>query len=319
MASGPEVVGTAEAVRIRAGERPGPDTGHRSASKRCSAHRIQRRSSGRLVHLGPRVLRQSQHRTFRRTQLYRQPAYDGGVTRSPSDKKRTTQSDSDTHTHPHIDGHVHGHDSHAHTYTHTHSHGLVDDSIKRSREGIHAVAWSLAALGATAVLQGAVFASTGSVALFADLVHNVGDALTAVPLAIAFLMHSRIAEHRAGLAVVVAIFISACVAGVGAVDRLVNPVTPDHLVALGFAGAAGFAGNILAAWIRTRAGNRLASAALVADGHHARADAYVSLGVVASAAVVAAGIPIADPLIGLGITVMILRITWQSWNTVRRD
>jgi cation diffusion facilitator family transporter len=117
--------------------------------------------------------------------------------------------------------------------------------------------------------------------------------------------------------VVAAIFVSACVAGVEAVQRLVNPQAPDHLLALSVAGVVGYAGNWIAAHVRTRAGHRLDSAALVADGNHARADAYVSLGVVASAAVVALGAPIADPLIGLAITLVILRITWQSWQTVR--
>jgi len=104
---------------------------------------------------------------------------------------------------------------------------------------------------------------------------------------------------------------------VEAIRRLIEPEAPTHLWALALAGGVGFAGNLLAARIRLRAGRRLDSAALVADGDHARADAYVSLGVVASAAVVAAGVPIADPLIGLAITLVILRITWQSWRTVR--
>jgi cation diffusion facilitator family transporter len=176
---------------------------------------------------------------------------------------------------------------------------------------------ALALLGATAAVQAAVLAATGSIALLADLIHNVGDALTAVPLGIAFWMRSERAERHAGLAVVAAIFVSAVVAGVEAVNRLLHPQTPSHLVALALAGAAGFAGNWAAAIVRTRAGRRLSSPALVADGAHARADAYVSLAVVGSAAVVALGAPVADPLIGLAITLVILRITWQSWRTVR--
>jgi cation diffusion facilitator family transporter len=200
---------------------------------------------------------------------------------------------------------------------HDHSHGLVADSIKRSREGLRAVALSLAVLGLAAVAQLLIYVLSGSVALLADLIHNFGDALTAVPLGVAFLMRSERAERLAGLAVVFAIFVSACVAAVEAVQRLVHPNAPDHLVALGLAGAIGFAGNRLVARIRTRAGKRLDSPALIADGHHARADAYVSLGVIASAGVVALGAPVADPLIGLAITAVILRITWQSWRTVR--
>src|SRR3954451_15375409 len=205
----------------------------------------------------------------------------------------------------------------AHRHDHGHSHGLVHDSIKRSREGIQAVLISLGVLGAAAVAQTLVFALTGSVALLADLIHNFGDALTAVPLAIAFWLRSERAERGAGLFVVAAIFISACVAGIEAVRRLIDPTAPDHLWALAAAGAVGYIGNFLAARVRLRAGARLGSPALIADGHHARADAYVSLAVIASAAVVAIGLPIADGLIALAITLVILRITWQSWRTVR--
>src|SRR3954454_3667840 len=200
---------------------------------------------------------------------------------------------------------------------HDHSHGLVDESIKRSREGVRAVLISLGVLGLAAVVQTFIFAVSGSVALLADLINNFGDALTAVPLGAAFLLRSERAERGAGLFVVAAIFISACVAAVEAISRLIHPTAPTHLWAMAVAGAVGYVGNFIAARVRTRAGERLDSPALVADGHHARADAYVSLAVIASAAVVAAGLPIADPLIGLAITVVILRITWQSWRTVR--
>jgi cation diffusion facilitator family transporter len=176
---------------------------------------------------------------------------------------------------------------------------------------------ALALLGAAAAVQAAILVTTGSIALLADLIHNVGDALTAVPLGIAFWMRSERAERLAGLAVVAAIFVSAVVAGIEAIGRLVHPHAPSHLVALAVAGLVGFAGNSAAAIVRSRAGRRLGSPALIADGDHARADAYVSLGVVASAAVVALGAPIGDPLIGLAITLVILRITWQSWRTVR--
>jgi cation diffusion facilitator family transporter len=206
---------------------------------------------------------------------------------------------------------------HAHAHAHPHSHGLIAPSIKRSRKGIRAVVLSLVILGLTAAAQTVVFVASDSIALLADLIHNFGDAATAIPLAVAFAMRSPRAERYAGLFVVAAIFISAVVAGVEAVDRLFNPSTPTHLVALAIAGAIGFGGNWLAAQVRTRAGHVLHSPALIADGNHARADAYVSLAVIASAAVVAIGVPIADPLIGLGITVVILRITWQSWRTVR--
>ena len=200
---------------------------------------------------------------------------------------------------------------------HGHSHGLVHESIKRSHEGIRAVLVALAILALAAVVQTLIFALSGSVALLADLIHNFGDALTAVPLGIAFLLRSERAERGAGLFVVAAIFISACVAAVEAVIRLVHETPPTHLWAMALAGAVGYVGNSIAARVRTRAGERLNSPALVADGHHARADAYVSLAVVASAIVVAIGLTVADPLIGLAITVVILRITLESWRTVR--
>jgi cation diffusion facilitator family transporter len=217
------------------------------------------------------------------------------------------------HGHPgdHDEAGGNGHGGHGHT------HGLVDPSIKRSRAGLRAVFISFGVLAVTAVAQTLIFALSGSVALLADLIHNFGDALTAVPLAVAFLMRSERAERTAGLFVVAAIFISACVAGIEAVSRLIHPHAPDHLLALAAAGVIGYVGNYIAALVRTRAGNRLDSPALIADGNHARADAYVSLAVIASAVVVAIGVPIADPLIGLGITLVILRITWQSWRTVR--
>jgi cation diffusion facilitator family transporter len=206
---------------------------------------------------------------------------------------------------------------HSHDHAHGHTHGLVDDSIKRSREGLRAVGLALLVLGLTALAQTLVFVASGSVALLADLIHNFGDAATAIPLAIAFALRSASAERLAGLAVVLAIFVSACVAGYEAVDRLIDPRDVENLGALAAAGALGFAGNWIAALIRSRAGRRLDSPALVADGAHARADAYVSLAVIASAAAVGIGLDVADPLIGLAITLVILRITWDSWRTVR--
>jgi cation diffusion facilitator family transporter len=203
------------------------------------------------------------------------------------------------------------------TQPHGHSHGLVDPSIKRSREGLRAVLLSLAVLGVTAAAQTVIFLASGSVALLADLIHNFGDALTAVPVGIAFLLRSERAERIAGLFVVAAIFISACVAAYEAVLRLIDPQDVDYLGALAVAGALGFLGNLWAARIRTRAGHRLDSPALVADGSHARADAYVSLGVIAGAIAVALGLGVADPLIGLAISGVILKITWDSWRTVR--
>lgn len=210
------------------------------------------------------------------------------------------------HDHRHGDGHSHGH-----------SHGLVAESIKRSRAGVRAVLLSLAVLGVTSAAQAVIYVWTSSVALLADLVHNVGDALTAVPLGIAFLLRSPRAEGVAGLFVVLAIFVSACFAGYESVQRLIDPQPLSHLWVLAAAGAIGFVGNGIAAYIRLRAGRRLDSPALIADGYHARTDGLVSLGIVLSAAVVGLGLEVADPLIGIAITLVILRITVQSWRTVR--
>jgi cation diffusion facilitator family transporter len=198
-----------------------------------------------------------------------------------------------------------------------HSHGLVDRSILRSRAGVKAVAASLAILAVAAAAQLAIFALSNSVALLADLIHNFGDALTAIPLGIAFFLRSLRGERLAGLAVVFAIFVSACVALYATVMRFIHPQHLTHLWALAAAGVIGFAGNELAGQVRLGAGRRLASAAMIADGKHARVDGFVSLGVVASAILVALGAQLADPIIGLTITLIILRITWESWHTVR--
>jgi cation diffusion facilitator family transporter len=200
---------------------------------------------------------------------------------------------------------------------HDHSHGLVDRSILRSRDGVRTVVISLGVLGATALLQVAVFVLSDSVALLADLIHNFGDALTAVPLGIAFMLRSIPAEKIAGLFVVAAIFVSACVALYETIRRLIDPQDLSHLWVLGAAGVVGFVGNEIAAQVRLRGGRRLHSPALIADGNHARIDAFVSLGVVASAILVAAGAQIADPIVGLAITAVILKITWDSWRTIR--
>ena len=167
------------------------------------------------------------------------------------------------------------------------------------------------------MLQAIIFVVTGSVALLSDLVHNVGDTLTALPVGIALALRSARAEKWSGKAVVAAIFISACVATVASIQRLVDPRPLDDLWVLAAAGVVGFIGNEVAAVIRKRAGKRIDSPALIADGDHARADGLVSLGVVLSAGVVGAGLEIADPIIGIAISLFILRITWRAWLTVR--
>ena len=204
-----------------------------------------------------------------------------------------------------------------HEHEHGHSHGLVDPSIVRSRAGVNAVLISLGVLGATAAVQAVIFVLSGSVALLADLIHNAGDALTAVPVGAAFLLRSERAERWAGYAVVLAIFVSACVALYETIQRLLHPEELSHLWALAGAGLIGFMGNELAARIRLHAGGRLSSPALVADGKHARVDGFVSLGVVASAALVGLGWEAGDPIVGLLITFVILKVTWDAWRTVR--
>jgi len=186
----------------------------------------------------------------------------------------------------------------------------------RSRRGLRAVGLSLAVLGLAAVAQTIIFIASGSIALLADLIHNFGDALTAVPLGIAFYLRSFRGEKLAGLAVVLAIFISACVALYETIVRLIHPQHLSHLWVLAAAGVIGFIANEIAARVRLRGGRRLHSPALVADGNHARIDGFVSLGVVGSAIVVALGAPVGDPIIGLLITLIILKITWDSWRTV---
>jgi len=223
--------------------------------------------------------------------------------------------DSGDHDHDHDHDHQHRH-GHSHDHGHGHSHGLVDRSIVRSHEGVKAVSISLAVLGIAAAAQVAIFLLSGSVALLADLIHNFGDALTAIPLGIAFFLRSYRGEKLAGLAVVLAIFVSACVALYETIQRFIHPQHLSHLWVLAAAGVIGFVGNEIAAQVRLHAGQRLSSPALIADGNHARIDGFVSLGVVASAIVVALGLQIGDPIIGLAITLVILRITWQSWRTV---
>ena len=212
---------------------------------------------------------------------------------------------------------THHHDDHVHGSHHGHSHGLVDRSIIRSREGVKATSLAFLVLMLTGIFELVIYGYGNSVSLLADLIHNMGDALTAIPLAIAFILRSKKGEKWAGYFVVLLIFVSACVVLWQVIERFINPSTPTHLWAILVAGVVGFLGNELAAVIRWRAGKRLNSPALIADGNHARTDGLVSLGVVVSTIFVAVGLPVADPVIGLIITIMILRITWQSWQTIK--
>jgi cation diffusion facilitator family transporter len=216
------------------------------------------------------------------------------------------------------------HDAHDHAHDHgDHHHGGVDAAILTSRDALRTLWRSLIILGVTATLQLVVVALSGSVALLADAVHNVGDALTAVPLAAAFLLGRRPPTRRltygygrtedlAGLAVLAIILFSAVYAAYAAIERMVHPQTPSLLWAVAAAGVIGFVGNEWVAVYRIRTGRRIGSAALVADGYHARIDGFTSLAVVVGATGVALGYPLADPIVGLGISVVILRIVWAS-------
>ncbi|MCK9902991.1 cation diffusion facilitator family transporter [Parafrankia colletiae] len=203
-----------------------------------------------------------------------------------------------------------------------HSHDVadrVDSEMEASAEGMRALWISLVVLGLTALFQTVVVVASGSVALLGDTIHNLADALTAVPLAIAFLLGRRPATRRftygygraedlAGIAVVLVIAASAGVTAYEAVERLIHPRDVSHLPTVAIAGLVGFVGNEWVARYRIRTGRRIGSAALVADGLHARTDGFTSLAVLAGAGGVAAGWRIADPLIGLVITAAILAV-----------
>jgi cation diffusion facilitator family transporter len=247
---------------------------------------------------------------------------------------------SNEHTGPGADRHRHQHQHHPrvsgwHRLRHAlrpHSHDTVDQvdrELEGSREGIRAVWVSLAVLAVTAALQAVVVAWSGSVALLGDTLHNVADALTAVPLFIAFAIGRRPptrrytygfgrAEDLAGIVIVVFIAASAVVAGIEAVRRLLHPADVDHLPAVAVAGVLGFVGNEVVARYRIRVGRRIGSAALVADGLHARTDGFTSLGVLVGAGGLALGWGWADPVIGLLITAAILVVLGGAARQVYR-
>lgn len=256
--------------------------------------------------------------------------------------------DGDAH-HGHGDEHGHGHSTHEHgdgTHDHDHSrahgwrHGLgrshshdhaesVDEALLVSRTGTRALAISVAGLLGTAAIQAGVSVASGSVGLLADTIHNAADACTALPIGLALVVARRPptkrytygygrAEDLAGLAVVIVVALSAVVAGWEAVDRLVRPHTVTDLGWVAAAGIVGFLGNELVARYRLRVGHRIGSAALVADGHHARIDGFTSLAVVAGALGVSLGWRAADPVVGLVITVVILGILRDATRNIWR-
>ena len=235
------------------------------------------------------------------------------------------------HDHDHSRGHDHGehrdtpHDNHDHR--NGHMHGIVDPSILTTERGIWAVKWSFAGLFITAIFQVIIVWYSGSIALLADTIHNFGDALTAIPLLFAFMMarwkptkrftygYGRV-EDLAGVFVVLMILVSAIIAGYVSIDRLFHPQQVIFLWAVAAAALVGFIGNEAVAQLRIRVGTGIGSAALVADGYHARTDGLTSLAVLFGAAGVYLGYPLADPVIGLIITIAIFWIVRDSAKTI---
>src|SRR6266849_6136224 len=216
----------------------------------------------------------------------------------------------------------HSHD-HGHDHSHGHTHGIVDPSIATSDRALWAIKWSFLGLAATAVFQLVVAFISGSVGLLADTIHNLGDAATAIPLGIAFWFarkkpsarftfgYGRV-EDLAGVAIVVTILASAIIAGYESIERLLHPQEISHLWAVIGASVVGFLGNEGVAIFRIRVGREISSAALIADGYHARVDGWTSLAVLAGALGVWLGYPLADPIVGLAITAAIFGIVVQT-------
>jgi cation diffusion facilitator family transporter len=245
--------------------------------------------------------------------------------------------------HGHDHGHDHGHEGHSHKHhtgikgwlfelfvPHTHDAAdSIDDALEASTQGIRALKISLFILLGTTVLQFLVVLVSGSVALLADTIHNFSDALTAVPLWIAFILGRRAASRRytygygraedlAGLSIVAVVALSAVVAAWQSIDRIVHPQPVQNLWWVLAAGLIGFAGNEIVAIYRIRVGRQIGSAALVADGVHARIDGFTSLAVVLGAVGVMLGLPLADPIVGLLISAAIIVLLWGTVRSIGR-
>jgi cation diffusion facilitator family transporter len=222
--------------------------------------------------------------------------------------------------------HSHSHSDPDHSH-HDHTHGAVDPAILSTERGIWAIKWSFVGLVATAAFQLFIVLLSGSVALLADTIHNVGDAATAIPLWVAFTLGRRKPSKRftyglgrvedlAGVTIVLIILLSALVAGYLSIDRFLHPQAVQYLWAVIIASVIGFLGNEAVAVFRIKVGKEIGSAALVADGYHARVDGLTSLAVLFGAVGVWLGYPLADPIVGLVITAAILRIVWESGKAV---
>lgn len=215
----------------------------------------------------------------------------------------------------------------SHEHSHQHTHGVIHSTILTTTRGIWAVKGSFIGLMVTTVIQAIIVYLSGSVALLADTIHNLGDACTAIPLWVAFLFarkkptkcftygYGRV-EDLAGVFVVLTILFSALVAGYESIDRFFHPRKMEYLWAVAMASLVGFLGNEAVAIFRMRVGKEIHSAALVADGYHARLDGFVSLGVLLSVTGVWFGYPLADPLVGILMTLAIFKIVWESSKAV---
>lgn len=240
-------------------------------------------------------------------------------------RKKAHQHDGHHHHH----GHDHGHDYHEHEEhdDHGHTHGVIDPSIITTERGIWAIKWSFLGLMVTALLQVGVVVISNSVALLSDTIHNFGDAATAIPLWIAFSFarlkpskrftygYGRV-EDLAGIAIVFMILFSAIIAGYESINRFFNPKTVEHLWVVAAASIIGFIGNEGVAIFRIKVGKEIGSAALVADGYHARVDGWTSLAVLVGVIGIRFVHPLADPIVGVLITVAIFGIVLQSGKAV---
>jgi cation diffusion facilitator family transporter len=269
---------------------------------------------------GPSLARPSENAVKRKINSQNSPSTHSGEESAPEGRiAAMTRDRSEEHEHRYSNPHGHG--------EHGHTHGAVDPTIATSERGIWAIKWSFVALMATALLQLVVVLMSGSVALLSDTIHNFGDAATAVPLGIAFVLtrmgvsrrftfgYGRV-EDLAGVLIVLIILFSAVVAGYQAVERIINPQPVGFVWAVATASLVGFVGNEAVAVFRIRVGREIGSAALVADGYHARTDGWTSLAVLIGAIGVWLGYPLADPIVGLLIAAAILVIVWQSGKAV---